>query len=122
MPGMAKHSPLVSLDIDSTVGGAGDAGAAVLIQAPGAGLKIRVHSYVLSLTAAGVGKFRTGAGGTGTSKASVRASAAGNGQAESVERPDFLFECGANEALYLNLSAAMTATGRIGYSIVSATE
>lgn len=119
---MARFAKLRSLDVDAVMGGAGDVGAAVLIQAPGVGKKIVVHGYGLTMSAAAVAKFRTGAGGTGTSLWSVRASAAGQGMAERVARPEWIFSGGENEAIYLNVSAAATISGGVTYSIVNSTE
>jgi hypothetical protein len=120
LPGMAAHEALRSVDVDSVLGSAGDAGGGALIAAPGAGKKLVVHAYVLTLSAAAAAKFRTATGGGGTALRTCRASAAGQGQAESMERPDFLFELPANTALFLHVSAAATVSGGVTYSIVTA--
>lgn len=118
---MARFPNLLSVNVDAVLAGAGDVGAGVLVAAPGAGKKIRVHAYQLTLTAAGAAKFRKVANGAGTTAddlRTVRASAAGQGAAESVERPDFLFELPENTPLYLNVNAALTLSGGVTYSIV----
>jgi len=62
--------------------------------------------------------FRTAATGGGTPLRSARAMAAGQGQPESVERPDYLFELPENTALFLNVSFAATVTGGVAFSVV----
>lgn len=119
---MAKHNPLQTLNVDAVVAAPGDAGGTALIAAPAAGKRIRVHSYALTLTAAAAAVFRSGAAGTGLLLGTVRASAAGQGQAEGVDRPDFLLELPEATALFLNVSAAATVSGRLGYSIVNTNE
>jgi hypothetical protein len=119
---MARFKRVQTVDVDAVLGAAGDVGGAALIAAPGAGKKIRIHSYALTLSAAAAAKFRTAATGGGTSLRTVRASAAGQGQAESAERPDFLFELPENTALFLHGSAAATISGGVSYSIVPITD
>ena len=119
---MARFERLQTADVDAVLGAAGAVGGGALIAAPGAGKKIRIHGYALSLSAAAVAKFRTAATGGGTSLRSVRASAAGQGGQEQAGRPDYVFEVPENTALFLNVSAAATISGGVTYSVVSTSE
>lgn len=119
---MARFKKIQSIDVDAVLGAPGDVGGAALVVAPGAGKKIRIHSYALTLSAAAAAKFRTAAAAAGVSLRTVRASAAGQGQAESAERPDFLFELPENTALFLNVTAAATISGGVSISVVPITD
>lgn len=119
---MARHTKLNSVNVDAVLGAAGDAGGGALIAAPASGKCIVVHSYGLTLSAAAAAVFRTAAAGGGTALRTVRASAAGQGMAESAERPDYLFALPPATALFLNVTAGATISGGVSYSVMNEAE
>lgn len=120
---MAKYDSLVAVNINSVEAGAADVAGAALVLTPGAGKKIRVHSYMLQLSGAAILQFRTAAAGAGSPVGrAIQAGSAGQGGSEGEARPDFVFELAENTPLFLRLSAAATVTGGITYSIVKTTE
>lgn len=80
-------------------------GAASVVPAQGAGVKIRVLGFVVVTTAAQTVKFQSGA-----TDISAGFPLAANGSVSSGHYPGGMFETNANEALNINLGAA-TATG-----------
>jgi hypothetical protein len=110
---MARFEPLLSANIATNTQNEN-----AIVAAPGAGKKIRVHSYRLvggNSATANVCTWLDGTGGTVKETIDVLAN---TGSAPVTQRPDFLFELSANKALVLNLSAAQRVTGGVTYSVV----
>lgn len=113
---MAKFEALVSANIATAA-----SGDTSLVAAPGAGQRIRVHSYRLvggNGATANTVTFTDGASGTVLETIDVLAN---TGSAPSIPRPDFLFACSPNTALILHLSAGQRVTGGVSYSIERST-
>lgn len=113
---MARFEPLLSANIATAAQNEN-----ALVAAPGAGKKIRVHSYRLvggNAATANVVTWLDGTGGTVKETIDVLAN---TGSAPATNRPDFLFELSENKALVLNLSAAQRVTGGVTYSVVKTT-
>jgi hypothetical protein len=109
---VARFEALVSANIATAA-----SGDTSVVAAPGAGLRIRVHSYRLvggNGATANTAKWTDGAAGTVKETLDVLAN---TGSAPSTNRPDYLFQCSPNTALVLNLSAAQRVTGGVSYSI-----
>lgn len=113
---MAKHEPLLSANIATNTQNENS-----IVAAPGAGKKIRVHSYRLIGGSAATANTVTWLDGTAGAVKETIDVLAHTGAAPSVARPDFLFELSANKALILNLSAAQRVTGGVTYSIQNTT-
>lgn len=113
---MARFEPLASVNIATA-----SSGETQLVAAPGAGLKIRVHSYRLIGGNAATANTATWLDGTSGSVKETIDVLANTGSAPSTNRPDFLFELSANKALVLSLSAAQRVTGGVTYSVVKTT-
>jgi hypothetical protein len=84
-----------------------------IVAAAGSGRKIRVHSYVVVVTAAVDFKWRS----ANTDLTGAMSCAADGDGVASADAPDGLFETAANEALNLNLSGATAVAGHVRYSL-----
>jgi hypothetical protein len=90
-------------------------GQNTLVAAAGAGLKIRVLGYVLVADAAVTAQWRSGA----TTALSGAMAFANNGGLSAPEATFGHFETAANEALTMNLGAAVGVRGHLTYIVVA---
>lgn len=93
----------------------GASGDATLVAAAGAGLKIKVVSYVIMAAGTVSVKFLNGPGGGNLTGAFPLVANTGIAVAGSTN--SHLFETSANTALVINLSAAVSVTGHYSYYI-----
>jgi hypothetical protein len=111
---MAKSEQVQSVAVSATADGDN-----TIVAAAGAGKKIRVLGYGLSINAAGTIQWKSGAS---TAKSGAMEFVDGGGIAPGTFDPGgggFWFETAANEALVLSTSTGVDALGHLTYLITS---